>query len=252
MDRTSDRRPPRWRIGELAERTGLSVRALRHYDQLGLLVPSERSLSGYRLYSDSDLRRLYRIVALRQLGMSLEQIAHLLVGPGADLREVIRGQLEALERQRELQERLHARLTSILEALDRQVEPSSEKFIEAIEVTMMIEKYYTPDQLEQLKERERQLGPEAIEQAQRDWEELIAEVRREQARGSDPTSPPVLALARRWQELIEQFTGGDPGVRASLTAMYQNEPAEAASRGALDNTLMEYVGKALEALDRAE
>lgn len=157
MDRTADTDERRWRIGELAKRTGLSVRALRHYDEIGLLVPSERSFSGYRLYSDDDLRRLYRIVALRQLGMGLEEIATVLEGEGPDPRVTVRRQLEALERQRELQDRLRSRLLSILEALDHTDEPSADLFIEAIEVTSMIEKYYTPDQLEQLKERERKL-----------------------------------------------------------------------------------------------
>lgn len=62
----------RWKVGELAAETGLTVRTLHHWDELGLLTPSERTGAGYRLYSDADVRRLYRIVALRGLGLSLE------------------------------------------------------------------------------------------------------------------------------------------------------------------------------------
>jgi DNA-binding transcriptional MerR regulator len=252
MDREADTEERRWRIGELAKRTGLSVRALRHYDEIGLLAPSERSYSGYRLYSDRDLRRLYRIVALRQLGMGLEEISDVLEGEGPDPRVTVRRQLEALERQRELQDRLRSRLQSILEVLDHADEPSAELFIEAIEVTVMIEKYYTPEQLEQLRQRERELGPEAIERAQREWTELIAAVQSERAQGTDPTNPRVQALAHRWQELIGQFTGGDPGIHASLSAMYDNEPAESASRSAFDDQLKEYIGKAIRPLPTAE
>lgn len=72
------KRERRWQIGDLAKQTGLSVRALRHYDELGLLRPSERSEAGYRLYAEADVRRLYRIVALRQLDFPLEEIASLL------------------------------------------------------------------------------------------------------------------------------------------------------------------------------
>jgi MerR family transcriptional regulator, thiopeptide resistance regulator len=252
MDRAADTSVRQWRIGELAKRTGLSIRALRHYDEIGLLVPSERSFSGYRLYSDSDLQRLYRIVALRQLGMSLEEIARVLDGAESDLRETVRRQLEALERQRELQDRLRARLQSILEALDRAEEPSTNLFIEASEVTIMIEKYYTPQQLEQLAQRERELGPEAVEQAQREWGELITSVERERAQGTDFASPRMQDLARRWQELIGRFTGGDAGIRDSLRDMYDREGAERASRGAVDHELMEYVGEAIRALEVAE
>jgi len=243
-----DGNQPHWQIGELAKRTGVSVRALRHYDEIGLLVPSERSFAGYRLYSDLEVRRLYRILALRQVGMGLEQIRALLQAGRADVRGTVRAQLQALDRQRELQERLRARLQAILEVLDRQAEPSTDLFIEAIEVTVMIEKYYTPQQLEQLAQRERELGPGEIEQAQRGWEELIAAVKHERDQGTDPAGPRMQELARRWQELIGQFTGGDPGIRDSLNAMYENEGAERASRGALDSELMGYVSAAIQAL----
>ncbi len=248
MDRLQNTSDRRWRIGELAKRTGLSVRALRHYDEIGLLVPSERSFSGYRRYSALDLRRLYRIVAMRQLGMGLEQIGAVIDGTGPDVRSTVWAQLEALDRQRELQDRLRSRLQSVLEALDREAEPSTELFIEAIEMTTMIEKYYNPEQLDQLAERGRELGAEAIKEAEREWGELIAAVQQERAEGTDPASPRMLELARRWQALIAQFTGGDTGIENALGEMYKNEGPEPASRGALDDELMQYVRKAIQAL----
>jgi MerR family transcriptional regulator, thiopeptide resistance regulator len=66
------------RIGEVAAATGLTVRTLHHYDEIGLLRPSERSDAGYRLYSDADVRRLYRIVAFRRLDFALDEIGALL------------------------------------------------------------------------------------------------------------------------------------------------------------------------------
>ena len=62
-------------IGEVASATGLTVRALRHYDAIALVRPSLRTGAGYRLYGDDDLARLARVVALRQLGLGLEQVA---------------------------------------------------------------------------------------------------------------------------------------------------------------------------------
>src|SRR5829696_7097424 len=70
------------RTGEVARATGLTVRTLHHYDEIGLLVPSRRSEAGYRLYSDGDVRRLYRIVALRGMGFPLGEIAAVLVREG--------------------------------------------------------------------------------------------------------------------------------------------------------------------------
>jgi DNA-binding transcriptional MerR regulator len=65
------------RVGELARRAGLTVRALHHYDSLGLLKPSARADSGYRLYSAADVARLHQIQALRRFGMPLADIATL-------------------------------------------------------------------------------------------------------------------------------------------------------------------------------
>jgi MerR family transcriptional regulator, thiopeptide resistance regulator len=65
----------RWRIGEVSARTGLTARTLRYYEELGLLRPSERLVSGHRVYANEDLRRLYRISLLRQLGLPLSDIA---------------------------------------------------------------------------------------------------------------------------------------------------------------------------------
>ncbi len=89
----------RWTVGELASVTGVTVRALHYYDELGLLVPAERSGAGYRLYCAGDVQRLYRIVALRRLGFRLEEIASLLEEGGLELAETVRRHLERVEEQ---------------------------------------------------------------------------------------------------------------------------------------------------------
>ncbi|HTN87073.1 MAG TPA: MerR family transcriptional regulator, partial [Sorangium sp.] len=63
------------KVGELASQTGLSVRTLHYYEEVGLLSPSHRTASGHRLYSAGDVARLQQIKSLRELGFSLEQIA---------------------------------------------------------------------------------------------------------------------------------------------------------------------------------
>lgn len=88
----------RWKVGELAKTTGLTVRALHHYDKLGLLVPSERTEGGHRLYAEEDVRRLYRILALRQVGLPLTEIASLLDGEDPGLTAIVRRHLERVER----------------------------------------------------------------------------------------------------------------------------------------------------------
>jgi DNA-binding transcriptional MerR regulator len=229
------------RVGELAASTGLTVRTLHHYDELGLLVP-ERAEGGARVYRAEHLRRLAQIVALRGLGLSLAQVAELLE-QRSEPHEALRRRLAELEREIDEQERLRQLLTRILGAL----EPETRDYIEAIEVMTMIDKHYTPKQLETLEQRRQELGEDGMAKAQRDWAELIAEFERERAAGTDPADPRAQELAARWQALIEQFTGGDTGIRASLQRMYDEEGAERASRGGVSPELMAYVKEAISA-----
>ena len=216
----------------MAAAAGLTVRTLHHYDEIGLLVPSERSDAGYRLYSDADVRRLYRILALRGMGFPLEEIAATLVREGEDPRPAVRRHLERIDEQLRLAGQLRARLTHILDVLDRADEPSGDQFIEAIEVMTRMERYYTPEQLEQLAERADALGEEGMRRAADEWAALIAEVEAERLAGTDPADPKLDPLVERWTGLIRQFTGGDPGIKASLQRLYDEEgPSGVARRG---------------------
>ncbi|MGV9241834.1 MerR family transcriptional regulator, partial [Streptomyces nigra] len=82
--------------GQVAGFAGVTVRTLHHYDDIGLLVPSERSHAGHRRYSDADLDRLQQILFYRELGFPLDEVAALLDDPDADPREHLRRQHELL------------------------------------------------------------------------------------------------------------------------------------------------------------
>src|SRR5579875_262966 len=99
-----------WRVGDLARASGLTVRALHHYDHIGLLTPSGRTSAGHRAYSDGDLARLYRISLLRRLGFPLGQMA-----AGLDQRQPPAAEhlLAALEEMTMLDGTLHS-TTSLL------------------------------------------------------------------------------------------------------------------------------------------
>ena len=84
-------------IGELADRAGLTVRTLHHYDQIGLVRASERTEARHRRYSEADVRRLYQVVALRSLGVPLARIARALEGDGFTLKDAVTAQLEAVD-----------------------------------------------------------------------------------------------------------------------------------------------------------
>src|SRR5438093_1476781 len=95
----------------------------------------------------------------------------------------------------------------------------------------MQDEHFTREQQEKLEERARDLGEDGIRSGEQAWAELIGEVEAERAAGTPPTDPRVQALAGRWLDLVQQFTGGDEGIRSSLEKTYRREGPEAASRG---------------------
>lgn len=98
-------------IGKVAELAGVTVRTLHHYDEIGLLSPSERTSSGYRRYDGADLERLQQILYYRELEFSLEEIAEILRDPQADATEHLRRQ------HRLLSERI-SRLEKLVNAIE--------------------------------------------------------------------------------------------------------------------------------------
>src|SRR5438552_18284538 len=102
------------KVGELAKRTGLTIRTLHHYDAIGLLRPSLHTESGHRLYTVADVARLQQVLSLRQLGFTLEQVRDCLARADFSPLEVIRMHVARLREQIELERKLCERL----EALD--------------------------------------------------------------------------------------------------------------------------------------
>lgn len=244
------------KVGDLAKQTGVSVRTLHYYDEIGLLSPSHRTEAGYRLYGEDDIIRLQQIVSLRQIGFSLDQIQECLEQEQFSPYHVVQLHLSQLKEQMALQQQLYARLEAIAIHLQSTEAISIQEFMQLIEVTTMIGKYYTPEQQDYLKERRERLGEERIQQVESQWQELMEQVRTEMEKGTDPTSEPAQAFAQQWLDLIQEFTGGDAGVEQSLQTMYQQEGPEAASRGTVvepeATAMWEFMGKAIRAKRNCE
>jgi MerR family transcriptional regulator, thiopeptide resistance regulator len=244
-----------WKVGELAKQTGLTVRALHHYDEIGLLTPSRRSASGYRLYDGDDISRLLQILSLRQLGFSLDEIRDSLAKPDLSLPRVLELHIARLRDGIELQRKLCSRLEAVAERLRSSEVVSVEEFLETMEAMMdaetMFEKYYTQEQLQQLEERKKMLGEERIRQVEQEWPQLIAQVREEMAKGTDPASETMQRLSKRWMELVQEFTGGDPGITQSLKNLYQGE-SSVQQRNGLDPGIFAYVQQAVAASSKVD
>jgi len=222
---------------EFANLAGVTVRALHHYDRLGLLKPSRRSASGYRLYTDRDLARLEQIVVLKYLGLPLKQIRSLLFQE-PDLSAILVRQQRVLgERRRQLDRTIQA-----IEEAGRSLQHAQgpdwslfKKIIQEIEMqndNEWTKKYYSEEAQAKIAERQAAWTPELQEQVSRDWTQLFADI--EASLKEDPASAKAQHLAARWQRLIAGFTGGDPAIQKGLNQLWSdrnNWPADVKAHG---------------------
>jgi MerR family transcriptional regulator, thiopeptide resistance regulator len=131
-----------WKVGDLAKLTGLTVRALRYYDQIGLFSPSGHSETGHRLYNEDDIRRLHQILSLKDLGLSLEEIHTALNGQTYTPSDIVAIQIERIRRNIKTQQKLLAELERVAERINHQEPLSSEAFISVLETMKMGQEKY--------------------------------------------------------------------------------------------------------------
>jgi DNA-binding transcriptional MerR regulator len=225
-----------YRIGEFATLAGVTVRALHHYDRIGLLKP-QRGSSGFRLYRLEDMERLEQIAALKFLGIPLQEIKLLLKRGPLTLVDSLHVQREALAEKR----RLIGRAMVAIDAAEKVIQSGQttdasilRKIIEVIDMQPQenfMRKYYT-DQAWFDKERiVHEMPLETRKKNLEAWRQLFAEI--EAAIDLDPASESAQTLTKRWLQLAETAHGGNEAVRAgNIEAWkdYQNWPRDQQDR----------------------
>lgn len=209
-----------YRIGEFAKLAGVTVRALHHYDRIGLLKP-QRGSSGSRLYRLADLERLVQIAALKFLGIPLREIKLLLKHGPLTLTDSLHMQREALTEKRSLIDRA---LVAI-EAADKVIRSGQttdasilRRIIEVIDMQPQenfMRKYYTEQawiDRAQLRDQWEHAPGDAREKWHQTSKQLFTEI--EAALDLDPASEAAQALTKRWLQLVDRGSGGNAGVRA--------------------------------------
>jgi DNA-binding transcriptional MerR regulator len=206
-----------YRIGEFAELAGVTVRALHHYDRIGLLKP-QRGKSGNRLYRLEDLQRLEQIAALKFLGIPLQEIKLLLKHGPLTLIDSLHVQREALTEKRKLIDRAIV----AIEAAEKVIQSGQttdasilRKIIEVIDMQPQenfMRKYYTEQAWIERAQLMDHTPAETRERNRQAWQQLFTEI--EAAIDLDPASEAAQALTKRWLLLAESAHGGNDGIRA--------------------------------------
>jgi MerR family transcriptional regulator, thiopeptide resistance regulator len=212
-------------VGEVAELAGVTVRTLHHYDELGLLSPSDRSEAGYRLYSYADLARLQEILIWRQVGFALSEIQALLDDPAHD-------RIGALERQRELVDREVERLGALAGAIEAALEAErggtrllEDTMFEGFDATQyedeVRERWGDTDAYQESARRTRGYGDAEWKAIQSESDAILSELVSLMQAGEPADGPQARALAERHRKHISRwFYPCSPAMHRGLGEMY--------------------------------
>jgi DNA-binding transcriptional MerR regulator len=247
-------------VGQVAEQFDVTVRTLHHYDEIGLLVPSERTPAGYRLYDGRDITRLQHVVVYRRLGFALEEIALLLDDPTADVGEHLRRQREAvmsrLDEMRDL-------VTAIDQALEKEMsgikltrEEQKELFGDGFSDDYADEAEQRWGDTEGYQESQRR----ASEYTKEQWQQIktegdanIEELAAAMNDGEPAASERAMAAAEQHRLLIEKWFNPVPyPMHKGMSDLYVTDPRFTKTYEDLAPGLAEYVRDAIHAnADRA-
>ena len=224
-----------WTVGAAAAIAKVSVRTLHHYDEMGLLHPSARSESDYRLYSEGDLERLHQILLFRELGFALPDIRRIMLDPAFDRAEALRAQRSLLaEKARRTQAMLEA-IDVALAATEGGATMTTEERADMF--GELFDGFDPADYEDEVKERwgETDAYKQSTARTKRytkaDWERIAAESGAVTAEfvalmdaGLEPDSPEAIAVAGRHHAHLEKwFYDCPPKMYAGLAQMWVDD-----------------------------
>ena len=241
-------------VGELARLTGITVRALHHYDEIGLVVPSQRTPAGYRLYEDADVVRLQQVLLFRELGLPLEEIAAA-IDEANSREELLRKHREVLIAKRERIDSMLAALDSALVALEkgRVMQPDDvKKMFDGFDHSQYEEeakqRWGDTDAYKESMRRTKQYGKAEWEQIKSQWTAIYAEMANLMKAGAAVTDPAVQALVEQHRAHIDRwFYPCSVEMHRGLGAMYVADPRFTANLDTVAPGFAQYLADAIAA-----
>ena len=246
-------------VGQLAKKMGVTVRTLQYYDRMGLLKPSALSEGGRRLYSSRDMVGLHQILSLKYLGFSLQEIQGQLLG--LDTPQQV---ADMLDRQEQLVRRQISELNTALEALVafrgevlQMKTVDFDRYADIIALLRMhnesywVLKLFDPALNDHVRRRftdRPELGAHILESYRSMLEEALAL----KHAGRTPQSAEAVDLARRWWQMITEFTGGDMSLLPKLMAFNQDKGGWDAGMAEKQKEIDAYMGAMLGAYFQQE
>ncbi|MEU0451464.1 MerR family transcriptional regulator [Streptomyces sp. NPDC006129] len=222
-------------VGQVSARLGVTVRALHHWDEIGLARPSLRTAAGYRLYTAGDLERLHRIVVYREIGLGLDRIRAVLDDSTADVPGALRAQRAQVAERIERLQRLSTGLDRMIEAHERGLLLSAEQ------QAAIFGPEWNPDWPAQARRRYgdttqwRQYAERSAARSPEEWQavaEEMADLERALAKAMDagvaPGSPEADQLVERHREVFASYFPLTRQMQVCLGRMFEGDPGFAA------------------------
>ncbi|WP_054859995.1 MerR family transcriptional regulator [Gracilibacillus sp. JCM 18860] len=212
-------------IGKLSKNTGVTVRTLDYYDEIGLIKPSSKTEGGHRLYSEDDVMRLERVLALKYMGFSLEQIKDILENSTSTWQESIQQQLELVKREQERLQVLEQALLGISYSIEIEGEINWKIIFNIIQLyqqdpedaLQQYKDYLNDDEMKKIMDMNVQnMSEEDI----RTWMKVIHDIKNNL--NIDPASEKAQQLVESWLNQAEKMYGNDEELLGDMWEALQN------------------------------
>lgn len=213
-----------WKIGELANETGLTVRALHHYDQIGLFKPSQETEGGHRVYTTADVEQLQKIVTLRQLGFPLDKIKEAIASPEFSLRSATTQLRLDIEKRKADLDDIESRLRDA-EQFQSSSGVQTDQVLQLLSRMNLYERHLTKEQQELIKQHDLRFGPEKLDELRREWLKATEEVQKAMHAKLALSDWRTKAICMRWFGLACSFTGGTLQGPYDLKKIVEVEPS---------------------------
>lgn len=235
-----------WTTGQLAALTGLSIRTLRYYDQIGLFSPSLYTEAGHRRYTGEDMQLLLQILVLKKMHLPLEEIKEIIRTSSQDMLGTLDQQINRVKSEITMQQKLLQQLEQTRMEAVKSERISVEGLTSLFELIQFNHSsYFTEEQLQKMREYYLNTSDTALKLGKKQFKDLLKALKDSKEKQIPPQDPSVQELAKKWQGLTNIFSDGDNGITKNAEKFYAENPQPALHYG-LDSTLYKYIQEALE------
>lgn len=228
------------KIGELAGITGITIRTLHYYDEIGLLQPVKITEVNHRLYNMQSITELYLIMALKDMGFNLEEITDLIRTKNIDVRELVEIHVNNVQEEISQKQLLLSRLLKIKQRLKENSTLSSEDLREVAPfINSSADKFFTQEQLNKLKGKLDSFNPET--DLANEWLNFISKLKDCYKNKNLKTDAAARECVEYWNKITRKLIGNDEQMKDSITAFHSSQENTTQLRYGLTDELYEYL-----------